>query len=190
MLDDIKKLFINCDRCDLKNYRTQVVFGHGNPNAKLMLIGEASGQEEDEQGYPFVGPAGKQLDKILKYAQIPREEIFITNTNLCRPPNNRNPNLEEIKACNPRLKLEIHIIKPQLIICLGKIAVTALFGEFRGPLKQFFDKDMSITLEDHTSKVIVTYHPSALMRNSNFKRNSIPHWTKIKEWYHNVNTTT
>lgn len=188
MLSEIHQLFQNCDRCELKNHRTRIVFGEGGHNAKLMLIGEGPGQDEDEQGRPFVGAAGQQLNKILEYVEIPREEIFVNNSCLCRPPNNRAPILEEIKACNPRLKLEISIIKPKLIVCLGKIAVTALFGEFKGPLKQFFDRDdLEITLNEYTSKVIVTYHPSALLRNTNFKRNSIPHWNKIKELYHNVN---
>jgi uracil-DNA glycosylase family 4 len=141
------------------------VFGTGNPNAELMLIGEAPGREEDLQGEPFVGKAGQLLDKILAAIAFKRSEIYIGNILKCRPPQNRDPLPEEMALCIPYLFQQIHLIQPKIILALGRIAAhqllrtTASLGSLRGTIHDF----QGISL-------IVTFHPAALLRN--------PHWKK------------
>ena len=154
-----------CHKCDLGNSRTNFVFGIGDPDASLMLVGEAPGEKEDIEGEPFVGRAGKLLDKILiAIGRSRNKDVFICNVLKCRPPNNRDPLSTEIKECEPYLKHQINLIKPKLIVALGRIAGKTLLGvdnslkSMRGEIHNYYD----ITL-------IVTYHPSALLRNPNWK---------------------
>jgi uracil-DNA glycosylase family 4 len=147
-----------CTACPLWKGRTLAVPGEGNSQAKIMFVGEAPGAEEDRQGRPFVGRAGKLLDEMLKVAGLKREEVFITNCVKCRPPGNRNPKTAELKTCKKWLDKQIDIIKPALIVLLGRVAVKNLLGEAR--------------IKDHNGKVIekknqryfVTYHPAAAIR--------------------------
>lgn len=120
--DELVNLMLNCTRCKLYTSRRRVVPGEGPLNARIMIIGEAPGEREDEEGRPFVGAAGQLLTKLLNTVGIRREEVYITNVVKCRPPNNRDPEPDEIEACRPYLVTQILMIRPQIIICLGSIA--------------------------------------------------------------------
>ncbi|MBM2815074.1 MAG: Bacteriophage-type polymerase [Ignavibacteria bacterium] len=163
-IDELRELICNCKKCALGNTRTNFVFGVGNPNAGIMVIGEAPGAEEDAQGEPFVGRAGQLLTKILAAINLPREEVFIANILKCRPPDNRKPLTSETDLCEPYLKKQIELIKPKFILALGLTAVDTLLkkphkmAETRGKLFDYCG-----------TKMLVTYHPSALLRNPNLK---------------------
>lgn len=156
---------INCERCHLREKCTQVVMGEGSIKNKIMFIGEGPGADEDRIGRPFVGRAGRLLDRIFKAINIKREDVYITNIVKCRPPNNRTPTINEAKACMPILKSEINLIDPKVIVPLGSTA-----------LKYIVDRDMAIT--KHRGKWIKrgkyylfpTFHPAYLLRNANMKK--------------------
>ncbi len=184
MLAELETLMQDCKKCPLHENRNRLVFGQGNPNSNLVLAGEAPGEEENETGLPFQGKAGKQLDKILEFINVPRENIYILNTVCCRPPNNRVPLPEETNACKPRLHLQLNLIRPSLIVALGRSALTSLLGEFKGNLNQFFDRDdLFIQINNNKIKVVSTFHPSALLRRPSLKQDAKNHWIKIKELY-------
>ena len=155
----------NCDKCNLSLTRNKFVFGSGDPNADLLLIGEGPGEKEDSEGEPFVGRAGKLLDKILQSIGYVRDKnVFITNIVKCRPPENRNPLPSEIEKCNPYLVNQIDLIKPRLIVALGKVAGQTL-------LKQnMLIKEMRKKTHQYNSiPLVITYHPAALLRNPSLK---------------------
>ena len=154
-----------CQKCALGATRNKFVFGIGDPQANLMLVGEAPGAEEDRLGEPFVGRAGKLLDKILAAIKRSRsKDVYICNVLKCRPPNNRDPFASEVEQCEPYLLKQIAIMRPKLIVALGRVAGTTLL-KIEQPLK-----DMRGKLHDYFgTPLIVTYHPAALLRNSNFK---------------------
>lgn len=183
-LETLKKQMINCQSCDLCKTRSQVVFDNNVTKANVMIIGEGPGEEEDKQGVPFVGKAGQKLDKILDFVGLKREEVYITNAILCRPPNNRVPRPEELDACRWRLNLQIEAIKPKLIIALGRTAVQQLKGEpIKGPLTQFFGDWHNYTIGEQNIKMLVTYHPSYLLRSpEKGYKETLPHWRKVKQW--------
>lgn len=172
-LDDIRAEIGDCTRCRLCDSRTQIVFGVGPPDAELMFIGEAPGEEEDKQGEPFVGRAGQLLTKIIKAMKYEREEVYITNVNKCRPPKNRDPRPEEVEACEPFLVKQIQVIKPKVIVALGRWAaqtllktktpITALRGKFH---------------DYHGIALMPTFHPAAILRDSNLRR---PVWEDMKQ---------
>ena len=151
-----------CKKCALSSSRTNTVFGTGDNNAEIMIIGEAPGKDEDLKGEPFVGRAGKLLNEFLDSINLYRDNIFITNTVKCRPPENRNPETQEISACAHYLDMQIKIINPKVIILLGKIAANRMLNEdkpitdLRG--KKFF-------LQNHSMPVIVFYHPAYILRS-------------------------
>ena len=159
--DEIK----NCLKCDLGKSRNNFVFGVGDFNASLLLVGEAPGEQEDLSGQPFVGRAGKLLDKMLSAINRSREnDVFICNVLKCRPPDNRDPSKEEILKCEPYLVNQIDLIQPKLIVALGRVAGKTLLGVDKSL------KDMRNTIHSyHGTNLIVTYHPAALLRNSNWK---------------------
>jgi DNA polymerase len=162
-LEELRKSIKDCLKCKLADYRTQVVFGVGNANADLMFVGEAPGFNEDQQGEPFVGAAGKLLDKvILEETGLTRQEIYITNVVKCRPPNNRNPENDEIIACNPVLTKQIELIKPKVICALGNIAARTLLNKNEG-----ISKLRGKVYRYGEIKVIPTYHPAAILRSPN-----------------------
>jgi|UniRef100_A0A7V3E6E5 DNA polymerase len=173
-LDELNNLIKNCTKCDLHKNRNNFVFGSGNPNAKVMVIGEGPGAEEDKQGLPFVGRAGQLLTDILKAIKFERDEVYISNIVKCRPPENRTPLPEEMETCIPYLKKQISLIQPKMILCLGltaakgllrkKESLTALRGKF---------------FEYEGIKVMVTFHPAALLRNPNWKRDC---WEDVKKF--------
>lgn len=149
-----------CRRCGLRAGCTQVVFGEGNPGARLMLVGEGPGQVEDETGRPFVGPAGQLLDRMLAAIGLRRQDVYIANVVKCRPPNNRVPTPEEMAACWPNLRRQIELIRPQVILCLGATAAHQLV-EPRGSISslrgRWFVRD--------GIRYLVTFHPAALLRD-------------------------
>ena len=162
-----------CQKCVLGTTRNKFVFGTGDPQANLMLVGEAPGAEEDRLGEPFVGRAGKLLDKILSAIDRSRtKDVYICNVIKCRPPNNRDPLASEVEQCEPYLLKQIEIMRPKLIVALGRVAGTTLL-KVEQPLK-----DMRGKLHDYFgTPLIITYHPAALLRNSNFKP---PTWEDFK----------
>ena len=155
-----------CRRCnELATTRKQTVFGVGDPNARIMFIGEAPGADEDAQGEPFVGEAGQLLDKIVTVCRLRREDIYICNILRCRPPGNRNPLPQEASNCREYLDAQIQIVQPEYIICWGAVAAQNLLNETRavGKLRrQFFTHN--------GAKVMCTYHPSYLLRNPSAKK--------------------
>ena len=172
-LEAIRAELGDCCRCGLSRGRQKVVFGVGNPNARLVLVGEAPGREEDEKGEPFVGEAGRLLDRILFAMGLSREEVYICNVLKCRPPNNRDPEAEEIAACEPFLKRQLAAIQPEMIVALGRFAIQTLLqtkapiSKVRGTWQQY----QGIPL-------MPTYHPAYLLRNPNGKREV---WADMKQ---------
>lgn len=173
-LDELNNLIKDCTKCALHKNRNNFVFGSGNPNAKVMVIGEGPGAEEDKQGLPFVGRAGQLLTDILKAIKFDREEVYIANIVKCRPPENRTPLPEEMDTCIPYLKKQISLIQPKMILCLGLTAAKGLLRKkesltaLRG---KFFDYE--------GIKVMVTFHPAALLRNPNWKKDC---WEDVKKF--------
>ena len=164
-LEDFRQQIKNCKKCHLGYTRTNFVFGVGNPEAKLMFIGEAPGREEDLQGEPFVGAAGQLLDRMLAAINFKREDVFIANVLKCRPPENRDPQPDEIETCKPYLLQQIKIIQPKIICALGRIAAQALL-QTKSPLNQLRGK-----FHDFKGiKFLVTYHPAALLRYQTYKK--------------------
>lgn len=159
-LEKLKKEVENCKACELYKTHKNYVFGDGNPNADLMFIGEAPGASEDEKGLPFVGRAGKLLDDLLKDVGIERKDVYIANCLKCRPPNNRDPQEAELKACRPFLDKQINLIKPSVIVTLGRFALTQLLGNDKK-----ITHSRGLVFEKELYKVIPTYHPAYLLRN-------------------------
>ena len=163
-----------CSACRLAAKRTNMVFGEGNPDADIMFIGEGPGEDEDLSGRPFVGKAGQLLTKIIENGmKIPREQVYIANIVKCRPPANRDPMPDEAQCCIGFLKEQISIVKPKVLILLGKVAMKNLLG-----IESSMSKARETTYEYEGIKVFVTYHPSALLRNEAYKR---PVWEDIKK---------
>jgi uracil-DNA glycosylase len=151
----------HCEACSLHKTRTQTVFGVGDPAAEWLVVGEAPGAEEDRQGEPFVGQAGKLLDNMLAAIQLKRgQNVYIANVLKCRPPENRDPQGEEVTRCDPFLKRQVELIKPRLIIALGKFAAQSLLNS-TGSIAGMRGKQHDY----HGVPVIVTYHPAYLLRN-------------------------
>ncbi len=161
-LEKVRAACQNCRKCPLCETRNNIVFSDGLPNHKLMLIGEAPGFNEDEQGKPFVGRAGQLLDKIFESVGLSREkDVYICNTLKCRPPNNRDPLPEEKAACRAYLDAQINILKPRLILLCGRVALTSFMETTQGISKirgQWFDGP-------YDSKMMPIFHPSYLLRN-------------------------
>ena len=171
-LNDLYNAVCGCTRCPLGKTRIKFVFGDGNPHADVMFVGEAPGADEDAQGIPFVGRAGQLLTKMIEAIKLTREEVFIGNILKCRPPGNRDPKPDEIECCEPILVRQIELIQPTIICALGRIAGQTLLrsksslGALRGKIHDY-----------HGVKLMVTYHPAALLRNPNWK----PHaWDDLK----------
>ena len=177
-LESFNKSIRECLKCELGNTRTNFVFGVGNPHAKIVFIGEAPGEKEDLKGEPFVGRAGKLLDKILAAINRSREnDVYICNVLKCRPPNNRDPLPNEVKECEPYLIHQINLIKPKLIVALGRVAGKTLLNVDNSL------KSMRGKLHDYNgTPLIVTYHPAALLRNPNWKPEA---WSDFK-WIRSI----
>ncbi len=171
-LEELYERVKYCQRCSLAKSRKNLVFGEGNPRADLLLVGEAPGAEEDLQGRPFVGRAGGLLTKMIEAIDLRREEVYIANILKCRPPGNRDPLPSEVAVCRPYLDQQIEIVNPKIICALGRVAAQTLLdttrslGELRGFVHPFRGR-----------KLLVTYHPAALLRNIHLKR---PAWEDMK----------
>ena len=149
-----------CGACPLGATRTHLVFGVGNEHADLMFVGEGPGEQEDLQGLPFVGPAGKLLDDMLEIIDLDRTKVYIANIVKCRPPHNRDPQPAEMAACRSWLDRQIALIDPKLIVCLGRIAATALIrNDFR------ITREHGQWFPMGSRRILATYHPSALLRD-------------------------
>ena len=165
--DALKQQINQCALCDLEKTRTHAVFGVGNPQADLLIIGEAPGANEDLQGEPFVGRAGLLLNSMLKAINLERKDIFIANILKCRPPNNRDPMPREVECCTPYLQQQIAFIQPKLIVTVGRIAAHFLLdtketlGKLRGKTYQYGEQQ---------TPLIVTYHPAYLLRSPREKK--------------------
>ncbi len=172
-LDEVLVDLGDCKRCGLAASRTKLVYGVGHPNARLVLVGEAPGRAEDLNGEPFVGEAGQLLDKILLAMGLQREEVYICNVLKCRPPNNRDPQPEEVSACEAFLIRQIATIRPQVIVGLGRFAVQSLL-KTKEPISRLrgeWQRYQGIPL-------MPTYHPAYLLRNPEGKRDV---WEDMKE---------
>lgn len=175
-LEELQKVCGACTKCELHKTRTNCVFGVGNPNAKLMFVGEAPGEKEDLSGTPFVGAAGKLLDKYLAAVGIDRDDVYIANILKCRPPKNRDPLPAEEDACMDYLRQQVKLIRPRIIACLGRISAKRLIKE-----------DFKITEEhgqwfergDYT--MCAVYHPAALLRDPRKKEAMLLDMQRIKE---------
>lgn len=171
-LEGLRVRILACQNCPLHAGRRSPVAGDGDSRAKIMLIGEAPGEQEDLCGRAFIGPAGQLLTKILAAISLKREEVYLTNILKCRPPGNRAPSGLEINSCIPWLRRQIHLINPRLILCLGKVAANAFF-ENRASLSQL----RGTVYRAGGAQVMVTYHPAALLRNPAWKRGC---WEDVK----------
>lgn len=164
-LQEIREEIGECIRCKLCHSRTNIVFGVGNSNADLMFVGEAPGADEDAQGVPFVGRAGQLLTKIIEAIDLKREQVYIANILKCRPPNNRDPELDEVAACEGFLFKQIDFMQPKIIVALGKHAAQTLLRT-ETPISQLRGKFFKY----RNSLLLPTFHPSFLLRNPGAKR--------------------
>lgn len=177
LLVDIRNDLGDCTRCKLHGLgRRQIVFGVGNPDADLMFVGEAPGQDEDIQGFPFVGRAGQLLTKIIEAIDLKREDVYIANVLKCRPPNNRNPEPDEVASCQPFLRRQIEAVNPRVIVALGSFAAKTLLqteeaiSRLRGRVYSYGN-----------AKLVATYHPAYLLRSPDKKRETWDDMKRVRE---------
>jgi len=164
-LDEVREILGDCKRCKLHSGRTNIVFGDGSPDADLLFVGEGPGAEEDAQGIPFVGRAGKLLTKMIEAMGVTRKDVFIGNVLKCRPPGNRFPESDEISACEPFLKAQIRLIKPKIICALGNAAIHCLV-----PTKEGVTKLRGRLLSYEGVRLMPTFHPAFLLRSPKYKK--------------------
>ena len=180
-LEELEYIVSKCHRCDLSQGRTNVVFGEGNKKARLMFIGEGPGYNEDQQGRPFVGKAGQLLDKMVEAIGLKREDVYIANVVKCRPPNNRNPYEEESVICIEYLRWQVKIINPDIIVCLGAIAARNIISpDFK------ITADRGKWIQRGSFYIMPSYHPAALLRDENKKKDSWEDFKKIRDKYKEV----
>jgi uracil-DNA glycosylase len=176
-LEQIRKDLGDCHRCKLAPTRKTIVFGDGNPHAELVFIGEGPGADEDEQGLPFVGRAGKLLNKMMQMVGLKREDVYICNIVKCRPPGNRTPETDEIDTCSPFLYRQIDAIKPRLICCLGAPAARTVLG-----IKEGITKVHGHFYEFGSIKALPTVHPAYVLRNMREEKILIEDFEKIRDF--------
>jgi len=175
-LEELEKEVQNCHLCNISKYRKHTVFAEGDKNAKLMIIGEAPGAKEDELGRPFVGRAGELLSAMIeKGIGIKRESVYIANIIKCRPPNNRNPQINEIENCMGYLQKQIELVKPKIILALGNVSFQNLTG-----LDVGITKARGKIYDYHGTTLIASFHPSYLLRNPSAKKDSFADLIKVK----------
>lgn len=179
--DYLEQHCLSCNRCKLALTRHNVVIGKGNKNADIMLVGEGPGYHEDMQGIPFVGAAGQLLDKMLAAISLTRDDVYIANVVKCRPPQNRDPLPEEQAACMDYLRYQYLLIRPKIIVCLGRIAAKALIDpNFR------ITKERGIWHNKKGCYMMATYHPSALLRDTSKKAEAWEDLQKIQQMYNEL----
>ena len=176
--EELEKSIIDCKKCKLCTNRKNIVFGQGNKNAKIMFIGEGPGADEDAQGLPFVGKAGKLMDEAFKGIGINRQDVYIANIVKCRPPSNRDPEEDEVAACLNYLRNQVILIKPQIIVLLGRIALKNILGN-----EYNISTARGKWVEKKGIMYMPTWHPAALLRDENKK---IDFWKDLKEVYNIV----
>ncbi|HVE65352.1 MAG TPA: uracil-DNA glycosylase [Thermoanaerobaculia bacterium] len=173
----LQAYLFDCARCKLAGSRQRIVFGSGNPNADLLFVGEAPGREEDEQGIPFVGAAGQLLSKIIEAMGMKREDVFVVNTVLCRPPNNRNPEPDEVAACRPFLREQIRLVAPRIIVTLGTFAAHAIL-ETDEPISRLRGRWGTA----YGARVMPTFHPAYLLRSPQHKKDVWGDMQKVRDY--------
>ena len=176
-LEQIREELGDCRRCKLAPTRKTIVFGEGNPNAEVVFVGEGPGADEDEQGLPFVGRAGKLLNRMMETVGLKRSDVYICNVVKCRPPMNRTPETDEVEACSPFLYRQIEAIKPRLVCCLGAPAVRTVLGIKEGITKirgQFYDFG--------SCKALATVHPAYVLRNPREEKILREDFEKIRDF--------
>lgn len=183
LLKKLKLKIENVENCELKKNAKNLVFSSGDHNSSLMLVGEGPGQREDEMGIPFVGDAGKLLDKMLKAINIDRSKTYVTNVVNYRPPNNRKPNQSEINFYTPFLMEHISIINPKIIILLGSCAMETFFGD-KTKISNMRGHWKNIIINSRSYLAMVTFHPAYLLRQADQKKNS---WIDLKEIKKKIN---
>ena len=176
-LEEIRTDLGDCRRCKLAPLRQHIVFGCGNPQSELMFVGEAPGADEDEQGLPFVGRAGQLLTKIIEAIGMRREDVYICNILKCRPPGNRNPESDEIAACEPFLYRQIASVKPKVICALGTFGAQTLL-RMKEPISRLRGQFIGY----RGAKLMATFHPAYLLRNPNEKRKVWEDVQKIRDY--------
>ena len=177
LLEKLKTKIQNIDNCELKSQAKKLVFGDGNPNSELMIVGEGPGEKEDQMGKPFVGDAGTLLNKMLKAIDIEREKIYITNVVNFRPPNNRKPEPAEITRYSEFLKTHISIINPKILVLMGSTAMESLFGsKIKISKERGIWKELIVNNKKYL--VMITFHPAYLLRQPDQKKYS---WADLKE---------
>ena len=175
--EELERDCLLCEKCPLREGRTQVVFGVGNRNAKVLFIGEGPGEQEDLQGKPFVGRSGQYLDKLLASVGLTREkDLYIGNIVKCRPPHNRDPLPEEQDACIDWLRAQTALIKPKIIVCLGRIAAMKII---RPDFK--ITKEHGVFYEKNGVLIMATLHPAALLRNPAAKPGALEDFVRLRE---------
>ena len=182
LLDELRKEVENCRKCDLWKTRRKPVFGEGPADAEIMLVGLGPGRQEDLQGRPFVGAAGKFLNQLLSEAGLRREEVYITNVMKCFLPENKATG-EQVEACTPYLDRQIEIIEPKLIIALGNLAVTYLFGRFglkAEPMEKIHGRLYEISTLTYSGYIIPMYHPASALRNPSLRDKLLEDWRMLK----------
>jgi len=183
-LEEIRKLVENCKNCNLYKTRNKTVFGEGSLNARIMLIGEAPGHNEDIQGRPFVGKAGKILDDLLDSIDLKRSNVYITNILICRPPKNRNPLKKEINRCIKYLDLQINIIQPNILVPMGNFSTSYILNKFDlkvDKISNIHGKIYKIHNKLHNIKIIPLYHPAFAIYNKNIKNTLFTDFKFIKK---------
>ena len=171
-----------CEKCRLCEQRKNIVLGEGNPNAQLMFIGEGPGQEEDKQGRPFVGRSGELLTRMIHAIGMERSEVYICNVVKCRPPQNRNPEPDEAEACLGYLRAQVALVRPKVIVLLGKIACRYTLRE-----EIFVTRDHGRWYERKGTWFMPTFHPSALLRDPTKKRDAWDDFQKIRAKLNEIN---
>lgn len=180
-LTELDSMICNCQKCELGSTRKKFVFGIGNHSAEIVFVGEAPGADEDQQGEPFVGRAGKLLNELLKEIGLKREEVFICNILKCRPPNNRDPLSHEVDKCEPYLLKQLSLLKPKIIVALGRIAGNTLLKTsetLTNLRKEIYDY--------YGIPLIITFHPAAILRNPQWKSPTFEDLKKAKNYLEEV----
>ena len=173
-MKQLEEEVLHCRSCHLCNTRTQSVFGKGSFSPKVLFVGEAPGEQEDREGKPFVGPAGKLLDLYLEFIGLEPEDYYVANILKCRPPHNRDPLPEEEEACLPYLRGQLKLLQPKILVCLGRIAAKRIISpDFR------ITKQRGIWYDLGGLRVMATYHPSALLRDPAKKEEALADFKKI-----------
>lgn len=184
MIDNIKTLYetvMHCEKCALSKTRQHVVFGEGNLRADVMFVGEGPGAREDEQGRPFVGPAGQLLTRMLGEIGLARADVYIANVVKCRPPNNRDPKEDEREACIGYLRNQVAFVRPRVIVCLGRIAAGAILGR---DVKMMKEHGSCIRVKSFV--IMPTFHPAALLHNPDYAADAKKDFQALKELLHEI----